>query len=268
MMKKMLLLALLPACPAFAQEIQIHEEETSLPVLSALSQELKDTRQLLALPGSTGAATTPLRFSATRDQELLQVSRDFHNPEELLRAQTSPGNSGQEVTSQHFTKASLNLEGVIYNQLDCYLVRDQYQIAPGNELPGNFIYDNTYLVYKDASGATVAEIIYVQCSIGNATTEKKIIRKGKPALTASTLTIAPNPAQKNINISFRTEEKASQVLNISTPEGKVVKTLIDQQVLDAGIHAFDYTLDLAPGFYIVSLHSGKALPVSQKLIIQ
>ncbi len=108
-------------------------------------------------------------------------------------------------------------------------MRDQYQIAPGNELPGNFIYDNTYLVYKDASGATVAEIIYVQCSIGNATTEKKIIRKGNPALTASTLTIAPNPAQKNINISFRTEEKASQVLNISTPEGKVVKTLIDQQ---------------------------------------
>ncbi|PSK91228.1 T9SS type A sorting domain-containing protein [Taibaiella chishuiensis] len=267
MMKKMLLLALLPACPAFAQT-PMHEEDAPPPVISVLNQELKDTRMRLALPGNKEASIQPLQFSPARELEQLRVSGAYHEPEALLQAKATTGNNLQEVSRQRFNGVSLNLEGVIYDQLDCYVVHDQYEVASGNELPGNFSYDNTYLVYKDQAGTTVAEVIYIQCSIGNATTEKKIVRQAKPALATHSFTIAPNPAQKNIRVSFRNTDQGSYTLQISNPEGKVIKTLIDRQILESGAHTFDFTLDLQPGFYIVSLSSGKAIPVSQKLIIK
>lgn len=266
MTKKMLLLVLLPACPAFAQEAHVHEEDTPPPVVSVLTREIEDTRMQLVSDHDRAPFVQTFHFSSIADQGKLRISQDYHDPEELLKAPSQ--NSSGEVTIKHFANAKLSLEGITYDQLDCYQIHDQYRVRAGHELPGDFVYNNTYFVYRDRTGATLAQVIYVECSIGNTTTEKRIVRKGARAFATGELIVSPNPAQKNISVDFTTAEKGIHTISVVSADGKVVSTLLDRQALEAGRHSFAYNLDLPSGVYILSLNSGKAAPITQKLIIK
>lgn len=266
MNKKILLLALLPACPAFAQSTTEHEEIAPVRVPSALTQQIRATELALGQP-LLQHESSPVLFSAPEEMRKLKESVDYFSAEDLLEGRID-ANLPHEVNTIHFSNATLNLEGIRYEGLDCYQVQDRYSIKAGNELPGDFQYNNTYFLYRDKEGKTLATVIYMTCSIGPLKTEYKLVKKGLSALLGNTLSLAPNPAQRELSITSRITAAGAYSLYISGLEGRRLQTVFDKKQLTEGINTTSVTLNLPAGTYLVILQSEHNTPVTQKLIIK
>lgn len=269
MKKKILLLAMLPACTAFAQSLTVHEDRNRPPVISGLTPEINDTELQLtkAMPGQ-GSQSVPLLVSSGAEQEQLKASFDYFPAEELLNNPTHFSGELHDVRSEHFSNVLINLEGNVYKDLDCYMIHDRYHIKSPHELPGDFQYNNTYFLYKNQNGETLVTVIYVESTIGNLKAQRKIVKKGIAAMTGNILSIAPNPAQKDISITCNIAAVGPYTLHISNMGGKVMVTLFDKKQLTRGTLTISLALNLTPGIYMVTLSTEHAATVTQKLIIQ
>lgn len=270
MKKKMLLLALLPAYQAIAQVHTEHEDMSREPVPSMLTTEIRNMELKLSTAPEIKMQTdnTGLLFSSVAEQQKLKESFDYFPPEDVLNGRIDHPGVPHNIATTHFSNVSLKLEGKVYENLDCYEIKDRYRIKAGKELPGDYQYNNTYFLYKNADGEILATAIYVESKIGNLKSEYRIVKKGLAAVTQPTLTVFPNPASKNITISFKVTVPGAYSLSISGIEGKTVMSVFDKKALREGMHTFTSALNLAPGSYLITLHAAQTAAVTQKLIIK
>lgn len=267
MNRKILLLALLPACPAFAQTTEEHEDIHTAPVPSAGVQQIMATRLALSQPLTQHHANPAVHFSPADELNMLKESVDYFAAEDLLNGSIDP-KVPHEINTTRYNNVTLNLEGQTYENLECYEIGDRYSIMAGKELPGDFQYNNTYFLYRDKEGKTLATISYIECSIGNFKTENKVVRRGLSALLGNTLSLAPNPAHTSVGITSRITAAGTYSLHISGLEGRVLKTVFDQKQLAEGLTTTEVPLDLPAGTYWVILNADHSAPVTQKLIIK
>ncbi len=263
----MLFLAMLPACTAIAQSGHVHEDLNRVPVVSALSREIKETETVLVQPDQK-FLNTPVQFSSAEEQKKLKASLDYFPALDALHKTINHPGVPHDISSTYISNTSVNLEGTVYEGVACYVIKDRYKIKAGKELPGDFVYNNTYFLYQNQKGEELATLIYVESKIGNIRSEYKIAKKGVAAMVHNTFTLSPNPAQKDITIACNLATAGQYTLRISNIEGKTMMTVLDKKELAAGSFTAPVTLNLAAGVYVVTLSAGDATPVTQKLIIK
>lgn len=267
MNRKILLLALLPACPTFAQTIDEHEDIHTAPAPSAMAQQIMATRLALSQPLTPHHTNAEVHLSPTGEVDMLKESVDYFAAEDLLNGSIDP-KVPHEINTTRYSNVTLSLDGQNYENLECYEISDRYSIVAAKELPGDFQYNNTYFLYRDKEGKTLATISYIDCSIGNLKTENKVVRRGLSALLGNTLSLAPNPAHTSVGITSRITAAGTYSLQVSSLDGRTLKTVFNQKQLSEGLTTTEVPLDLPAGTYSVILNSDHSAPVTQKLIIK
>jgi PKD repeat protein len=71
----------------------------------------------------------------------------------------------------------------------------------------------------------------------------------------ATLSVYPNPANENSNVSFSLSENNDMLIEILDITGRVVETVVDQK-LNAGQHNFSFGQKLTDGVYFVRMQAG------------
>ena len=95
----------------------------------------------------------------------------------------------------------------------------------------------------------------------------KLILPNKELLEAATLTAHPNPISSNTQISYSIPQKGKVSLSIQDLKGQQLALLIDNQIIEKGIHQLDWsTINLTAGMYLLNMKTTQET-VSKKLVI-
>lgn len=261
------LLLLTPALHASAQE-RVHEEK-QLAEQTVYKPEIKNLEVALLQPGAGFKQMIPDAVTANAAE--LLPGQDYFPAELFLTNEivkvANPG-APHDYTTKSYDNVNVTIAGTELEHMTCYVVSDKYQIKGKRTVTDDFQYDNTYFLYKDKDGKTAYTVYYVVCTAGGLKTEYRVIKQGGTASHANTLLVAPNPADKNVTLSYTIAKEGAYTLRIKDMTGKTVYSVLNNQATEAGDHVSSIQVDLPTGTYIVSLEANDMATVSQKLIIR
>jgi len=261
------LLLLTPVLHASAQE-HVHEEKT-LAEQTVFKPEIKNLEVALLQPGAGFKQIIPDVVTANKNE--LLPGQDYFPAELFLNNEinrvASPG-VPHDYTTKSYNNVNVTIAGTELEHMTCYVVSDKYQVKGKKTVTEDFQYDNTYFLYKDKDGKIAYTVYYVVCTVGGLKTEYRIIKQGGAANNANTLLVAPNPADKNVTLSYTVAKEGAYTLRIKDMTGKTVYSVLNEKAIEAGDHVSSIQVDLPTGTYVVSLEANDVATISQKLIIR
>lgn len=242
--------------------------EKPYPASSVITLYGKERNDLSGYIQRSSAHSVPLEFQSKEIKEVL-MEQDYF-PAELFLNENNKGNAriplGHHAQVRQYDHQNVVFDGKSHEGLSVYEIADRYTLRDKNT-ESDYHYDNTYYLFRDAAGNTIATVYYIDRTVGFLKSEYKIASKGK-ALTTFPLLVAPNPAKHIINITYQVEKDTQAGLYIIDMNGRTADTVFSDKQITSGRHTVQHNLNLPAGNYLVQFNARGQAPVTQKIIVQ
>jgi hypothetical protein len=235
---------------------------------SVISLYGKERNDLSDYVQRKSANTRPIELQSKEIKEVLSEQDYF--PADLFLNEGNKTNvqapSGHNTKVNHYDSQNVVFDGKTHENLTVYEIFDQY-ILKNKNTESDYHYDNTYYLFRDTAGNTIATVYYIDRTIGFLKSEYKVISKGK-SLATFPLLVAPNPARHIINITYQVEQEGQASLQIIDMNGRTADIVFSEKQIKSGRYTVQHNINLPAGNYLIQFNVQGQAPVTQKIIVQ
>jgi len=171
-----------------------------------------------------------------------------------------------QYSKQEYFDITLQLDGISYKHLTCTEIYDEYDMeAPASGI--GYHYRNRYFHYRDSDLRDIATVIYIRRATGSLASESRIV-KSYLEEAPSSFAVFPNPAGRQISVTFNVLQQGRHDLYLTDLAGRKVSGLLNNKFLAAGRQQCSFDIDLPPGQYYMTIEREKSIRETQKIIIK
>ncbi|MDR6403939.1 MULTISPECIES: T9SS type A sorting domain-containing protein [Chryseobacterium] len=197
----------------------------------------------------------------------VMANQDYFSADLFLNDNlTRKAPTGHNTQVTRYDNKKILLDGLTRDNLTVYEILDRYTLRDKN-IDSDYLYDNTYYLFRDEQGNNVATVYYIDRTIGFLKSEYKIVTVEKQS-AAFPLVVAPNPARHMISITYQVEKNGEASLQIMDMNGRIADTVFRNKQVGSGKHTVQHNINLPAGNYLLQFNVKGQSPVTQKLIVQ
>lgn len=243
---------------------ELAQEKPSTGLIASLySKERSDISNSIKIQ-SPGSASIDLQANEVKG---ITANQDYFSADlflnDDLRKKVPTGHNTQVA---RYDNQKILVNGQMRDNLTIYEILDRYTLRDKNT-GSDYLYDNTYYLFRDAGGHNVATVCYIDRTVEFLKSEYKIVNIEKQS-AAFPLVVAPNPARHMISITYQVEKHGEANLQIIDMNGRIADTVFSNKQVDSGKHTVQHNINLPAGNYLLQFNAQGQPPVIQKLIVQ
>lgn len=248
---------------AQVKTVELSHETPSNVITSLYSKERSDISNFTK---NQSSSSVMIDLHAN-EVKAVMANQDYFSADLFLNDNlTRKAPTGHKTQVIRYDNKKILLDGLTRDNLTVYEILDRYTLRDKN-IDSDYLYDNTYYLFRDEQGNNVATVYYIDRTIGFLKSEYKIVTVEKQS-AAFPMVVAPNPARHMISITYQVEKNGEASLQIMDMNGRIADTVFRNKQVGSGKHTVQHNINLPAGNYLLQFNVKGQSPVTQKLIVQ